>query len=65
MVKPAPFGRCWVCGKPLGPVVGHPTKTSCAVVVDPIGNEHRTHLVCAKDADGKFVGTKQLQLDER
>lgn len=50
---------CWVCGKQVGPKSHAPVFTY-AVVRDAIGNEHPTHLVCAKDADGKLVRTEKF-----
>jgi hypothetical protein len=50
---------CWVCGKQVGPKSYTPTFTY-AVIRDAIGNEHPTHLVCAKDADGKLVRTEKF-----
>ncbi len=54
---------CWVCGKKLGSIVrAMDSKTTCAVVRDPIGNEHRCHHVCVKDADGVQVRTEPVKL---
>jgi hypothetical protein len=36
---------CWVCSKQLMYVAGKPV---FAVIVDPIGAEHRVHKACAK-----------------
>lgn len=36
---------CWVCARQLMYVGGKPV---CAVIVDPIGAEHRVHKACAK-----------------
>lgn len=54
---------CWVCGGRLGSSVTKPNeKTTCSVVLDPGGTEHRVHHKCAKDADGKLVRTEKVLL---
>ena len=53
--------RCWVCFRQIGPVIGKPKKFTCAVVRAPDGTEHLTHHICAKDADGKVIGTSIIE----
>lgn len=52
---------CWVCGKKLGGKFAN-DKATCVVMRDPIGNEHRCHHVCVKDADGTQIRTEPVKL---
>lgn len=59
---------CWVCGKRLGSAHPRPGE-HCAVVRDPLGHEHRVHLICLKDVVDvpavKFVRNELVDITER
>jgi len=39
--------NCWHCGKLLGSL-NRKAHQTCAVVKDPLGNQHRVHKVCLR-----------------
>jgi hypothetical protein len=44
---------CWWCNKKLGAHHQNRNTLSFAIVSDPIGNEHRIHRICQKEAIAK------------
>ena len=57
---------CWVCRKTLGGMNQRNKPKSFAVVADPVGNEHRVHKACVKDAveDGNKLVREHATTEE-